>query len=503
MNHDQKTEDSGPMTVPAIGEVSLRGDSGLKTSRRAVPGTGVFRHYRGGVALPEFSVRPTFNRKRTWHKLNATTLKLAVIEARTVQPTKTPKKMAVLINLWLAAGCPGKTGPLKSLTQPKKAAEWLLKFFGQDTIAEVNRLARLDGYVAWRKKFIKRGSPRVINPSTSADPANAGSHPPGSMASTVPITQDKRGGCTVRMDLSTLSNILHFGTKMGGNLGFNDQNLIYRGRDRYHRDITHARDRRPENADVIHALALELFQSEKTEVHGWHSFFAMFDGCRSSENMRLRRDAATDKDAGFIRWLPPEEAAEREDGVLGFLYLGRRSKGGINPYAEIGPDFADMLKHFFQWHDAKFGEEAKKLPFFPVNLPRVITPSISNDPSNAVADSTSKTASTVPITRGESFGAALGTAARRLGLPHVTPHGYRSYFATKHRRDGKRSEEIASLMGDKTVGLVDSTYADNVKGEKLHWKPKKGIPAWTRWSEVSRERTHFGLKTVETSEKAI
>ena len=393
-------------------------------TRRAVSGTGVFRHYRAGLALPEFSVRPTFNRKRTWHKLEATTLKLAVIEARTVQPTKTPKKMAVLINLWLAAGCPGKSGPLKSLTQPQKAADWLLKFFGQDTIAEVNRLARMDGYVAWRKKFIKRG---------------------------------KGGGCTVRMDLATLSNILHFGTKMGGNLGFNDQNLIYRGRDRYHRNITHAKERRPENADAIHALALELFRVEKTEVHGWHSFFAMFDGCRSSENMRLRRDAATDKDAGYIRWLPPEEVAERKDGVLGFLYLGRRSKGGINPYAEIGPEFAEMLGYFFKWHDASFGVGAKSLPYFP--------------------------SGTLTSGQGDTFGSALGAAARRLGFPHVTPHGYRSYFATKHRRDGKRSEEIASLMGDKTVGLVDSTYADHVKGEKLHWNPKKGEPAWKHFNQ--------------------
>ena len=416
----------------ASGEISpAGGQTPTGVARRSVPGTGVSRHYRGDVALPEFSVRLTFNRKRTWRKLEATTLKQAVIEARTARPTKTPKTMAVLINLWLAAGCPGKSGPLKSLTQPKKAADWLLKFFGTDPICEVNRLARMDGYVAWRKKSIRRG---------------------------------KGGGCTVRMDLSTLSNILHFGTKMGGNLGFNDQNLIYRGRDRYHRNITHARERRPENADVIHALARELFQVEKTEVHGWHSFFAMFDGCRSSENMRLRRDAATDKEAGFIRWLPPEEVAERKDGVLGFLYLGRRSKGGINPYAEIGPEFAEMLGFFFQWHDAKYGADAKKLPYFPAGA----------------AASRNR----------ESFGTALGAAARRLGLPHVTPHGYRSYFATKHRRDGKRSEEIASLMGDKTVGLVDSTYADHVKGEKLHWKPKNGVPAWTL----------FGLKTEETLE---
>ena len=413
-------------------------------SRKIVPGTGVHQHYCDGKALPEFSMRPAFNRKRTWRKLSATTLKQAVIEARTEQPTKTPKKMAVLINLWLAAGCPGKTGPLKSLTQPRKAAEWILKYFGKDTVNDVNRLARLDGYVEWRKKHIKRG---------------------------------KGGGCTVRMDLSTLSNILHFGTKLGGNQGFNDQNLIYRGRDRYHRNITHARERRPENADVIHALATELFKSEKTEVHGWHLLFAMFDGCRSSENMRLHREAATDKAAGFIRWLPKDEADGRPDGVLGFLYLGRRSKGGINPYAEIGPDFADMLKYFFQWHDSRFGEMGKRLPFFP---------SIKGIPGlYAIVTSLSG--------RHESFGVALGAAARRLGLPHCTPHGLRSYFATKHLRDGLRSEEIASLMGDQTVKLITSTYTDNVKGEKLHWKPKTGVPAWT----------YFGLKGLQVCEKAI
>ena len=37
----------------------------------------------------------------------------------------------------------------------------------------------------------------------------------------------------------------------------------------------------------------------------------------------------------------------------------------INPYAEIGPEFEEMLGFFFQWHDAKYGADAKKLPYFP------------------------------------------------------------------------------------------------------------------------------------------
>ena len=125
-----------------------------------------------------------------------------------------------------------------------------------------------------------------------------------------------------------------------------------------------------------------------------------------------------------------------------------------------------MLKYFFQWHDAKYGPEAKSLPFFPASA---------------------------GAGHRESFGVALGAAARRLGLPHVTPHGLRSYFATKHLRDGLRSEEIASLMGDQTVKLITSTYTDNVKGEKLYWKPKNGVPAWT----------YFGLKSLQSVENAI
>jgi hypothetical protein len=43
------------------------------------------------------------------------------------------------------------------------------------------------------------------------------------------------------------------------------------------------------------------------------------------------------------------------------------------------------------------------------------------------------------------------------------------------------------------VKLITSTYTDNVKGEKLHWKPKTAVPAWT----------YFGLKSLQLIEKSI
>ena len=391
---------------------------------------GVHRQFAGGKALDKFRLRLKVNGRRTWRMLEATSLKAALAEARTVAPSPSPKPFAELVDRWIAAGCPGKSGPLKDLEKPKKAAEHLKKYFGPELIGKVNRLARISGYAEWRKKFIRRG---------------------------------RGGDRTVDMDMATFSNILHFGTTLGGDHGFNDVNNIYRGRKRHRRtvDIIHARQFRPESAEVIHALALELFTDEPFQVYAWKLLFAMRTGCRDSELDKLRRDAATEHAAGYIRWLPPEQVAEAKDGVIGHLFLNR-SKNGIEPWAEICAEFAALLKCFFAWHDARHGAAAATLPFF----------------AGGRAASAKR----------QSFGAKLGAAASRLGLPHVTPHGLRSYFATKHWRDGKRPEEIARLMGDKTAELVKTTYADMEKGAKLAWAPKVGRPAWEEFSATDGHR---------------
>ena len=392
-----------------------------KTKLKLIPDSGgVHQHFAAGKPLPEFSLRLRVNGRRSWRKLASTSLKAAIVEARGVVPSPVPKPFAELVKMWLAAGCPGRCGPLKDLEKPQKAAEHLVKYFAGEMIDKVNKLSRLDGYVEWRKKFIRRG---------------------------------RGGDRTVDMDLATLSNILTYGTTLGSDHGFNDVNLIYRGRKRHRKskDIIHARKFRPESAEVIHALARELFKDEQYQVYAWKLFFAMRTGCRDSELDKLTRAAATENDAGYIRWLPAAQVAESNDGVIGHLFLNR-SKSGIEPWAEICAEFASLLKCFFAWHDARHGAAAASLPFFS---------------GGAAAGRGQK-----------SFGAKLGVTAKRLGLPHVTPHGMRSYFATKHWRDKKRPEEIARLMGDQSVALVQSTYADMEKGAKLAWVPKDGRPAW-------------------------
>ncbi len=44
----------------------------------------------------------------------------------------------------------------------------------------------------------------------------------------------------------------------------------------------------------------------------------------------------------------------------------------------------------------------------------------------------------------------LNAATKKLKLPHVTPHGLRSYFVTQARQSGLTDAEIAMLIGDKT-----------------------------------------------------
>ena len=55
----------------------------------------------------------------------------------------------------------------------------------------------------------------------------------------------------------------------------------------------------------------------------------------------------------------------------------------------------------------------------------------------------------------------LKSATEGLGLPHVTPHGLRSYFVTQARQSGLTDAEIAQLIGDKTgPAIIATTYGD-------------------------------------------
>lgn len=376
--------------------------------------------------------RPTLNHRRTWRKLVATGARAAIKEANTAEFAAKGETFESLAKLWMDSGCPGKrdkslaTGQLEAA---KVRAEMLVKFFGKFRSDEI-RLLHLPDYAKWRRR-------RMIRKTTE-------------------------GGRTIDLDLVTLSNILRFGVFKG----MVDANHIRADRPRYQSDVRHAREVMPESAEIIHQVAAALLSEVRCEVMGWLSFFSEFTGCRTSELLRLRRDAKNSQEAGFVEWLSEAERKERADDTLGHLYLGRRSKNGQNPWAKIGPEFAEMMLAFFHWHDQRFNITWRRNRetewFFPGHKYDTV------------------------IAKG-SFGHSLTGTTMGLKLAHVTPHGYRAFYATKRLRDGARPVDIAAEMGDKTVALVETIYADNPDGKKLWWSPADGLPAWHSWLPTGKK----------------
>lgn len=382
--------------------------------KRKAIGAGAYVDEQG-----RYWARPWVNKRRTWRTLKATTKRKAQTEANSAQFDSKGKSFASLAQLWMDSGCPGKRDkkPVAEQVEPARTrAKNLVRFFGKFAVAEI-RLVHLPQYAEWRRK-------RLIRKTTT-------------------------GGRTIDLDFVTLSNILRFGV-FNGDL---EINYIRADRPRYQENIRHAREVMPESAEVIHRIASELLDTVRSEVMGWLCFFSEFTGCRTSELLRLRLDAKTALDAGFIEWLGEKEKIERNDDTLGHLYLGRRSKNGMNPWAKIGPEFAEMISAFVHWHQRRFPDSQQ---FFPGRTGF----------ENVVAG---------------SFGHSVTAIMQSLNLPHVTPHGFRAFYATKRLRDGARTVDIAAEMGDKTVALVETIYADNPDGKKLWWTPADGLPAWHGW----------------------
>jgi integrase len=96
----------------------------------------------------------------------------------------------------------------------------------------------------------------------------------------------------------------------------------------------------------------------------------------------------------------------------------------------------------------------------------------------------------------------IAAACNELKLPHVTPHGLRSYFVTQARQSGLTDAEIAMLIGDKSgPALIASTYGD-LRDEHLLAQARRiqhhtgervsGIPAGIPECPQESPRTHKG-----------
>jgi len=280
------------------------------------------------------------------------------------------------------------------------------------------------------------------------------------------------GNRAVDKETQTLSNIYRYAVAAR----LYPSNPVSQGRPRYQveSNIRHSFHRAPKSADACHRICDALLNRVETETTGWFCLFAMFTGCRSSELLRLRVDAPDPETPGFIQWRAKLALPFAEEKALGLLHI-RRSKHGINPECIIGHEFAGMLAVFEAWHRTRFPDSTWYFP--------------------------------------NSVGAAmhrrrvyeyLVQAAKSLDLPHVTPHGFRSFYVTKRRSDGATDTVIAGETGDKTVALMQTTYGERPKnwigGDPIGWLPVEGKPAWKNWQTKNRS-IDYGLTTTAGSKQ--
>jgi type 1 fimbriae regulatory protein FimB/type 1 fimbriae regulatory protein FimE len=119
---------------------------------------------------------------------------------------------------------------------------------------------------------------------------------------------------------------------------------------------------------------------------------------------------------------------EMVDFAGGVLHV-KREKRGVNPFVPILPEMEALLR--------QMQKRATSYLLFPSPF----------EPEKVRDRST--------------IGHRLNAACAALGLPHVTPHGLRSYFVTQARQSGLSDAEIAMLIGDKTgPAIIAQTYGD-------------------------------------------
>jgi integrase len=364
-------------------------------------GGGVYENERG------FWARPWVNGKRTWRKLKAQRLREAHREANSEPFTKS-KTFGDLADQYLTSKCPNRRLEERDASFCKTESSKLVnlnQFFGRMMADEI-RLFHLPRYKDWRVKQVKR--------------------------------KTCTGTRAVDIELATLSNVLNYGVSTG-QLEFN---YVRSGRPSFQKDseVRHCREVAVASGDELHKIARWFFRTSRSDVLGWLQLFQAMSGCRMSELLRLRVDAKTPDDPGYIEG--------------NHLFLGRRSKHGVNPWVFITPEFKTMLDAFFKWRQLR----CPKSPWFFAGKDRV-----SALESGA-------------LTHG------LKRAVKALSLRHRASHGNRSFYVTKRRSDGALDVEIAAEIGDQDVTQISRTYGSrppNWDGMKrLRFLPEKGEPAW-------------------------
>jgi hypothetical protein len=270
------------------------------------------------------------------------------------------------------------------------------------------------------------------------------------------------GHRTVEIELCTLSSLLTWATRAD----YCRCNPLAAGRPTYRvgAEVRHCNTVMPESDDELHMLANHIMEDPRGEVLGWQLLLEALTGCRTSEVLRLRWDAAKVGATG-------QPGYQDETS----LYVNRSKGGsypcelGIFPYVllEAAPGHSalrEMLTALRRWHDDRF-------PASPWYLP-------GRNPQEPVDL--------------HSLGHALVRACPMLDLPHRTSHGLRAFHVRALRSLGIDDSEISKRLGHRSgVGLVERVYGRSEPGwfgsQKLDFRPDPAsdIPcAWSKWLAI-------------------
>jgi len=213
----------------------------------------------------------------------------------------------------------------------------------------------------------------------------------------------KGGNRAVDLELQSLSNALTLAVRRGL-LKVNP--LVGRGRYTCAEDVRHCREVAP-SPEGLQAITGWLRAGNETTDADLTQFLA-YTGLRIGEALPLKSDKVN-----------------LGEGLVNV----QREKRGVNPWVAITPELETLLREMMARATGEL--------LFP-------SPFDASRPRDASA-----------------FRRRLNAATKVLKLPHVTPHGLRSYYVTQARQSGLTDAEIAMLIGDRTgPAIIAHTYGD-------------------------------------------